>query len=105
MNLITEEAPPAATIGTDVSIPAKSIEPASQNDVNQNEQDKGDGSDQSSMPSMLNMMSMNPMFNGMDMNQMMQMMTASGMNMNGFNPMMGKFIENLLSLLHQLTGS
>jgi hypothetical protein len=36
------------------------------------------------------------------MNQMMQMMTASGMNMNGFNPMMRKSSTSLDLLLRIL---
>jgi hypothetical protein len=99
VNLITEEAPPAATVATDAPTPAKSIEPATYNDASQNEQEKGDSLDQSSMPSMLSMMSINPMLNGMDINQMMQMMTASGMNMNGFNSMLRKSSTSLDLLL------
>jgi hypothetical protein len=92
VNLITEEVQPVAE--TDASLPTPSIEPMAQSEVNQDEQSKDDGSNASQMQSMQNMMSMNPMFNGMDMSQMMQMMAANGMNMTAFNPMMSEFFTS-----------
>lgn len=92
VNLITEEAHPAAEV--DASVPTPSIEAVTQSETIQDGQDKDDGSNASQTQNMQNMISMNPMFNGMDMSQMMQMMAANGMNMNGFNPMMGKSLTN-----------
>jgi hypothetical protein len=89
INLITEEAHPATE--THASVPASSIELAAQTGDTQDDQGKDESASQ--MQNMQNMMSMNPMFNGMDMSQMMQMMASGGMTMNGFNPMMGKFLE------------
>jgi hypothetical protein len=90
INLITEEAHPATE--TNASIPTPSIEAAAQPEVTPDDQSKDEGLNASQIQNMQNMMNMNPMFNGMDMNQMMQMMATGGMNMNAFNPMMGKFL-------------
>ena len=87
VNLITEEAYPATE--TNASIPTPSIEASAQPEVTPDDQSKDEGSNASQMQ---NMMNMNPMFNGIDMSQMMQMMATGGMNINAFNPMMGKFL-------------
>lgn len=96
VNLITEEAHPATE--TNASIAAASIEVAAQSEGTHDEQGKDEGATASQMQNMQNMMNMNPMFNGMDMSQMMQMMASGGMNMNGFNPMMGKFSYAIYAL-------
>ena len=88
VNLITEEAHPAAE--TNASVPTPSREPIAQSEAIQDDQGKEDISNSSQMQNMQNMMSMNPMLNGMDITQMMQMMAAN----NGFNPMMGESITS-----------
>lgn len=90
VNLITEEAQPPAAAKIDDLVPATSTEPTIQPGSTENEQGKEDSMNASSIQNMQNMMNMNPMLSGMDMGQMMQMMAANGMNMNGFNPMMGE---------------
>lgn len=99
VNLITEEAQPAATVKTDASVRATSTEPTSQFGSALDQQGKEDSMTAPStqnMQNMMNMMNMNPMFGGMDVASMMQMMSAGGMNLNGFNPMMGKSRHALL---------
>jgi hypothetical protein len=89
VNLITEESHPVAE--TNASVPAPSREPIAQSEAIQDDQGKEDMSNSSQMQNMQNMMSMNPMFNGMDMTQVMQQMMAAN---SGFNPMMGKSITS-----------
>ena len=84
VNLITEEAHPVAEIN--VPVPTPSRESIAQSEAIQDDQSKEDISHSSHVQNMQNMMSMNPMFNGMDMAQVMQMMATN----SSFNPMMGE---------------